>query len=66
MVGPSDEIALSHVLSFKSWGRGIATEAAARLLQQAFELLGLDRVMAVIMAANHTSRRVLEKLGSSG
>jgi RimJ/RimL family protein N-acetyltransferase len=60
--GPSDEIALSYVLRRDSWGQGIATEAAARLLQCAFELHGLDRVMAVIMSGNLASSRVLEKL----
>jgi RimJ/RimL family protein N-acetyltransferase len=61
--GPSDEIALSYVLGVESWGRGIATEAAGRLLRHAFEVLGEDRLMAVIMADNAASRRVLEKLG---
>jgi RimJ/RimL family protein N-acetyltransferase len=61
--GPSDEIALSYVLGPASWGRGIATEAAARLLRHAFEVQQLERVMAVIMAANTASKRVLEKLG---
>ena len=61
--GPSDEISLSYVLCRASWRRGIATEAAGRLLQHAFEVQGLDRVMAVIMAGNTASKRVLEKLG---
>jgi RimJ/RimL family protein N-acetyltransferase len=61
--GPSDEIALSYVLSPGSWGRGIATEAAGRLLRHAFETIGLEKVMAVIFAENAASRRVLEKLG---
>jgi len=61
--GPSDEIALSYVLRRASWGQGIATEAAQRLLRCAFEVQRLDRVMAVIMAGNRPSERVLEKLG---
>ncbi|SPF56057.1 hypothetical protein SBA4_770021 [Candidatus Sulfopaludibacter sp. SbA4] len=61
--GPSDEIALSYVLGRASWGRGIATEAAGRLLRHAFEGARLDRVMAVIMAGNTASKHVLEKLG---
>jgi ribosomal-protein-alanine N-acetyltransferase len=60
--GPSDEIALSYVLRRSSWGQGIATEAAGRLLRCAFEVHGLDRVMAVIMSGNLASKRVLEKL----
>ena len=61
--GPSDEIALSYVLGRASWGQGIATEAAARLLRCAFEVQQLDRVMAVIMAGNTPSEQVLGKLG---
>ena len=61
--GPSDEIALSYVLRRASWRRGIATEAAGRLLQHAFEVHQLDRVMAVTMTGNTASKRVLEKLG---
>jgi RimJ/RimL family protein N-acetyltransferase len=61
--GPSDEIALSYVLRRASWGRGIATEAAGRLLRHAFEVQQLERVMAVIMCGNTASKRVLEKLG---
>jgi RimJ/RimL family protein N-acetyltransferase len=61
--GPSDEIALSYVLRPASWGRGIATEAAGRLLRHAFEVQGLETVMAVTMAGNTASKRVLEKLG---
>jgi RimJ/RimL family protein N-acetyltransferase len=61
--GPSDEIALSYVLRSTSWGRGVATEAAGRLLRHAFEANGLETVMAVTMAGNMASKRVLEKLG---
>jgi RimJ/RimL family protein N-acetyltransferase len=61
--GPSDEIALSYVLRHASWGCGIATEAAGRLLRYAFDVHRLDRVMAVIMSGNGASQRVLEKLG---
>lgn len=61
--GPGDEIALSYVLRPESWGRGIATEAAGRLLQYAFEIHELERVMAVTMVGNLASQRVLEKLG---
>jgi RimJ/RimL family protein N-acetyltransferase len=61
--GPSDEIALSYALGVESWGQGIATEAAGRLLRHAFEDLEERRIMAVIIADNQASRRVLEKLG---
>jgi RimJ/RimL family protein N-acetyltransferase len=61
--GPTDEIALSYVLRRQSWGRGIATEAAGRLLRHVFEVHDLDRIMAVVAAGNAASERVLRKLG---
>jgi len=45
------------------WGRGLATDAARAVLDQAFGTLGLPRVLGGVDDANHASRRVLEKLG---
>jgi ribosomal-protein-alanine N-acetyltransferase len=45
------------------WGRGYATEAAARLLEFAFQGAGLDEVVGFTVDANLRSRRVMEKLG---
>ena len=62
--GPNDEIALSYVLARTSWGRGIATEASARLLRHAFDTDDyLECVMAVVIGGHTASKRVLEKLG---
>jgi ribosomal-protein-serine acetyltransferase len=44
-------------------GDGIATEAAARVMQVAFEELGLHRVTLRIATGNSASERVAEKLG---
>lgn len=44
-------------------GRGIATEAAARVLQVAFEELGMHRVVLRVAVGNRPSERVAEKLG---
>jgi ribosomal-protein-alanine N-acetyltransferase len=46
-------------------GTGVATEAVRQLLQRAFHPhgLGLHRVSAGIMPANHASLRVAEKVG---
>ena len=61
--GPSDEIAVSYVLRRASWGQGLATETAGFLVRHAFEVHGLDTIMAVIVAGNIASKRVLEKIG---
>ena len=45
------------------WGRGYATEGAARMLTFAFEDLGIRRVIAWCHVDNDGSVRVLEKLG---
>ncbi|MBX6332260.1 MAG: GNAT family N-acetyltransferase, partial [Gemmatimonadaceae bacterium] len=44
-------------------GRGYCTEAAAALLEVAFERLGLHRVYATHFARNPASGRVMQKLG---
>ncbi len=45
------------------WGRGLATEAAFRVLEFAFHELGVHRVVAFSHAQNTASLRVMQKLG---
>lgn len=45
------------------WGKGFATEGARELLRFAFESLGVDRCVAITMAVNTPSRRVMERIG---
>ena len=49
---------------FAAWaqGRGYATEASRGLIDFAFSI-GIDRVVALVLAANTPSQRVCEKLG---
>jgi len=58
-----DDIELAYRLARRSWGQGIATEAAAALLRYAFGTLALPKVVAVTYPENRPSQRVLEKLG---
>jgi ribosomal-protein-alanine N-acetyltransferase len=44
------------------WNQGLATEAVGAVLQFAFLQLGLNRVEALCMPENLSSRKVLEKL----
>jgi ribosomal-protein-alanine N-acetyltransferase len=46
-----------------AWGQGIATEAAAAVLEHGFTELKLDPIVAVAHPDNLASRRVLAKLG---
>jgi RimJ/RimL family protein N-acetyltransferase len=52
-------------LAFDHWGRGFATEAARAAIDEGFERLGLDAVIAVTTPDNARSRRVMERLGMS-
>jgi [ribosomal protein S5]-alanine N-acetyltransferase len=45
------------------WNQGLATEAGSAVLQFAFHQLGLNRIEALCMPENLSSRKVLEKLG---
>lgn len=45
------------------WGKGYATEAAARLIRWAIEEKGAHRVQATTWVRNRRSQRVLAKLG---
>ncbi len=45
------------------WGKGIANEAAAAVLDYAFEVRGEPKVRALITSGNESSRRVAERLG---
>jgi len=50
-------------LAFDAWGQGYASEAAARALDYAFGLVGLDEVVAYTVPANRRSIAVMERLG---
>lgn len=54
---------LGYEIAPDRWGHGFATEAAAAMLDFAFEELRLHRVAAWCVADNAGSIRVLEKLG---
>ena len=45
------------------WGEGFAIEGAAAALAHAFDVVGAERVISVILAENAASIRLAEKLG---
>ncbi|MEV4778644.1 GNAT family N-acetyltransferase [Burkholderia sp. LMU1-1-1.1] len=47
------------------WGKGIANEAAAVVLNYAFEVRREPKVRALIAPGNESSRRVAERLGTA-
>jgi RimJ/RimL family protein N-acetyltransferase len=50
-------------LARDSWGRGLATEAAVAVRDDAFGRLGLDELISIIHPDNAASRRVATKVG---
>lgn len=57
------EIEVGYHVRVALQGRGLATEAAAACRDYAREVLGVDRLIAIIDPRNRPSQRVAEKLG---
>lgn len=58
----SGDVEIGWHLHPDAWGRGYATEAAARVLRRAFDS-GLTRVVAVTNPANTASQAVTRRIG---
>lgn len=56
-------IEIGYRYTQKSWGQGIASEAAAVVLDHGFRVLRFDPIVGVTHPDNHASQRVLEKIG---
>lgn len=56
-------VELGYIVTPSAWGNGYATEITGALLDVAFAILKLDRVVANTGPGNAASRRVLEKNG---
>jgi ribosomal-protein-alanine N-acetyltransferase len=54
---------LGYAVAPQFWGQGLATEAVRRVVDHAFALLGLHKLVGSLVALNVGSARVLEKLG---
>ena len=61
--GSEDEAALGYRLRQAAWGQGYGTEVSRALIRKGFTELGVQRVVARALTANHASRRVMEKAG---
>jgi|SRR2546422_2037922 len=58
-----DDVELAYRLARRSWGQGIATEAAGALVDHGFGAVRLPTIVAVTYPENLASQRVLEKVG---
>ena len=57
------DVEIGYRLRKAAWGKGYATEGSKALIFKGFSQLGTQRVVAVALAANLASIRVLEKAG---
>ncbi len=54
---------LAGILARRFWGQGFATEAGGAALGYAFNVLKKERVISLVAPENHSSIRVVERLG---
>lgn len=54
---------IGYVLNPKYWGNGLATEAAKKVIEFAFEILKINRVEAKFIFGNEASLKVMNKIG---
>jgi ribosomal-protein-alanine N-acetyltransferase len=57
------DLEIAYLFDSNYWGKGLATEAAAMLVELGFERFGFNRVVAFINPENTASIRVSEKVG---
>lgn len=58
-----NEIDLGYRFLPEFWGRGIATEASKAIIIYGFEVLNIEKIIAVAMVENTASIKVMEKAG---
>jgi len=58
-----DRLTLGYALAPEAWGKGLATQAAAAIVEAGFTLTGTIEILASVRIENASSRRVLEKCG---
>ncbi len=63
LAGDPAQLDLGYALAPHARGRGLATEAVGRLVDEAFAVREAERIIAVIFKGNHASRRLAERLG---
>ena len=58
-----DDADIGYAFLERYWSRGYARESAGAVLNHARNTLGLDRIVAIVTPGNHSSIRLLEKIG---
>jgi RimJ/RimL family protein N-acetyltransferase len=57
------EVELGYALDKLYWNQGLATEASIASLNYGFEILQLERIVAIARPENIASQRVMQKVG---
>lgn len=60
---PPEDVEIGWWLLPEAWGRGLATEGAVAVRDEAFERVGLERIVGRYDPRNQASGRIMEKLG---
>jgi RimJ/RimL family protein N-acetyltransferase len=60
---PAEAVEIGWWVVPPAWGRGYASEGAAAVRDEAFQRVGLQRIVARLHPANVASARVAEKIG---
>ena len=58
-----DDVDIGYSLLPQYWSKGYAFEAASAVMEYAKDVLSLKRIVAITTTDNHSSARLLEKLG---
>ena len=58
-----NEVEVLYGLAKAYWSKGIATQAALAAIKYGFNVINLDRIIAMALPDNQASRRVIEKAG---
>jgi RimJ/RimL family protein N-acetyltransferase len=63
LIDDRDEIEVGYAFLADFWGRGLATELARESIRVAFEMLNIPELVCFTLTTNHTSQRVMQKVG---
>lgn len=58
-----DDADIGYAFLEEYWANGYARESAEAVLNHARETLGIDRIVAIVTPENHSSIKLLEKVG---
>ena len=62
-IGSRWEVEIGWWLTPRYWGRGLASEAASAVMKFALKNSPAERIVAIAVAENQASRRIMEKIG---